>query len=289
MGADREQENCTMPNAFCSLIGTDIPIVQAAMAEQRRHKWRRSQHAGGLGMLALGWSPPDAMIAEIRATKALTARPFGVNLVLTRPQEDRLAVCLAEGVPVISFFWGQAGSLIAAAHQRRAKVLHTVASAEAARISADDGADAVVAQGWEAGGHVHGTVATLALVPAVVDPRHTGTVLAGPAASPMGAACRGDGVGRRRRVDRDALSRKCRGRDPSSLSRPASSQPRRQTPYSALLFDVGWPGRSAPHPSQQDDRQPWEDRRSAPSAALQRDRGLLRKGAVRSARPTDVE
>src|SRR5258707_12369178 len=84
-------------------------------------------NAGGLGMLALGWSSPDAIRAEIRATKALTNRPFGVNLVLIHAQEDRLAVCLAEGAPVVSFFWGQAGSLIAAAHRGGAKVLHTAA------------------------------------------------------------------------------------------------------------------------------------------------------------------
>jgi probable HAF family extracellular repeat protein len=104
---------------------------------------------------------------EIRATKALTKRPFGVNLVLTQPQEDRLAICLAEGVSIISFFWGQAGPLTAAAHRGGAKVLHTVANADAARISVDDGADAIIAQGWEAGGHVLGRVSTLALVPAV--------------------------------------------------------------------------------------------------------------------------
>src|ERR1700693_420172 len=98
-----------MRNAFCSLIGTDIPIVQAAMGGATSPQMAAAvSNAGGLGMLALGWSPPDAMRAEIRATKALTNRPFGVNLVLTQPQEDRLAVCLAEGVPVISFFWGQA-------------------------------------------------------------------------------------------------------------------------------------------------------------------------------------
>ena len=115
-----------MPNAFCSLIGIDVPIVQAAMGGATSPQLAAAvSNAGGLGMLPVGWSPPDAIRAEIRATRALTNRPFGVNLVLTQPQEDRLAVCLAEDVKIVSFFWGQAGSLIGAAHQGGAKVLHT--------------------------------------------------------------------------------------------------------------------------------------------------------------------
>ena len=71
---------------------------------------------------------------------------------------------------MVSFFWGRAGhELTEAAHRGRAKVLHTVSSAADARRAVDDGADVVVAQGWEAGGRVHGSVATMVLVPAVVD------------------------------------------------------------------------------------------------------------------------
>ena len=127
-----------MPNAFTTLVGIEIPIVQAAMGGATSPQFAAAvSNAGGLGMLALGWSPPEAVRAEIRATKALTERPFGVNLVLTYPQEERLAICMEEGVPVVSFFWGQAGSLTAAAHRGGAKVLHTAGSAEQARISAD--------------------------------------------------------------------------------------------------------------------------------------------------------
>ena len=159
-----------MTNAFSALVGIEIPIVQAAMGGATSPQLVAAvSNAGGLGMLALGWSPPDAMRAEIRATRALTGRPFGVNLVLTQPQEERVAVCLSEGVPVVSFFWGQAGALTEAAKRGGARVLHTVGSADAARLAVDDGADAIVAQGWEAGGHVYGRVATMALVPAVVD------------------------------------------------------------------------------------------------------------------------
>jgi NAD(P)H-dependent flavin oxidoreductase YrpB (nitropropane dioxygenase family) len=105
----------------------------------------------------------------IRDTRALTRRPFGVNLNLDFPQEERLAVCLEEGVPVISFFWRDPSALVLRAKAGGAIVLHSVGSIEDARRAVGSGVDVVVAQGWEAGGHVRGTVATLPLVPAVVD------------------------------------------------------------------------------------------------------------------------
>lgn len=160
-----------MGNSFTELLAIDLPIVQAPMGGATTPELAAAvSNAGGLGMLALGWSTPEAVRDEIRATKALTGRPFGVNLVLTQSQEERLALALSEGVDAISFFWGRAGQeLVETAHRGGAKVLHTVSSAIDARRVADDGVDVVVAQGWEAGGHVHGSVATLALVPAVVD------------------------------------------------------------------------------------------------------------------------
>ncbi|MEX0853724.1 MAG: nitronate monooxygenase [Bauldia sp.] len=161
----------SMANGFCAGVGIDLPIVQAAMGGATSPALAAAvSNAGGLGMLALGWSPPDEMRQVIRATKALTRRPFGVNVVLTMPQEERVQVCVDEKVAVVSFFWGLAGPVLTATAQRAgAKVLHTVSSASQARQAVDDGADAVVAQGWEAGGHVAGKVTTLALVPTVVD------------------------------------------------------------------------------------------------------------------------
>lgn len=78
-------------------------------------------------------------------------------------------MCLDEGVPVISFFWRDPAALVARAKAGGATVLHTINSAIAAKHAVDCGVDVIVAQGWEAGGHVRGTVATMPLVPAVVD------------------------------------------------------------------------------------------------------------------------
>jgi nitronate monooxygenase len=90
-------------------------------------------------------------------------------LGLAWDQRERLASALATGVGVVSFFWGDPGTLIQEARDAGAVVFVTVGTAEEGRAAAAAGADVIVAQGWEAGGHVWGTVSTLALVPRVVD------------------------------------------------------------------------------------------------------------------------
>ena len=125
--------------------------------------------AGGLGMLALTWQGPAQARRSIRRVRELTSRPFGANLVLEFPVADLLSVCLDEGVPVISTFWGdpsEAGRRVRAAG---ALHLHTVGAVDEAVRAAACGVDAIVAQGWEAGGHVRGRSTTMVLVPAVVD------------------------------------------------------------------------------------------------------------------------
>ena len=129
------------------------------------------------------------MRRRIRETRALTSLPFGVNLNLEFPQEERLAACLDEGVRVVSFFWRDPASLVPRAKAGGARVLHTVGSAAEAKRAADCGVDIVVAQGWEAGGHVRGMVATMPLVPTVVDAiKPTPVVAAGGIADGRGLA-----------------------------------------------------------------------------------------------------
>ncbi len=124
-------------------------------------------NAGALGMVTLTWS--DDTGAVVAETAALTARPFGGNFILTSDHHRRLDQALEAGLRIVSFMWGDPGGYIKAVHDAGGIVLHTVGSAEEARRAVAAGVDVVVAQGWEAGGHVWGTVATLPLVPAVVD------------------------------------------------------------------------------------------------------------------------
>jgi nitronate monooxygenase len=159
-----------MKTTLCERLGVELPIIQAPMGGAVGPALAVAvSNAGGLGMLVPWRADIETVRRQIRETRALTARPFGVNLNLEFPQEERLAACLDEGVPVISFFWRDPSALVPRAKANGAVVLHTVGSAAAARQAMDCGVDVVVAQGWEAGGHVRGTVATMALVPAVVD------------------------------------------------------------------------------------------------------------------------
>jgi nitronate monooxygenase len=150
----------------CELLGIDKPIVQAPMAAIPRLAAAVS-NAGALGMVTLTWS--DDAGAVVRETAALTGRPFGGNFVLTEDHHRRLDQALEAGLRIVSFIWGDPSAYVGAIHDAGGLVLLTVGSAEEARRAVASGVDVVVAQGWEAGGHVWSGVATLPLVPAVVD------------------------------------------------------------------------------------------------------------------------
>jgi nitronate monooxygenase len=155
---------------LCRLLAIELPIVQAPIGSATCPELAAAVcEAGGLGMLALSWKAEDEIRQMIRETKILTKRPFGVNLVLEWDQHERLRLCLEEGVEVFSFFWGEPAPYIQKAHTAGALAIHTVGTATEARRAAACGADAIVAQGWEAGGHIRGNVAMLPLVPQVVD------------------------------------------------------------------------------------------------------------------------
>ena len=155
-----------MSTPVCGLLGIEQPIVQAPMAAIPELAAAVS-NAGALGMVTLTWSPDTA--AVVREVAALTARPFGGNFILIEDHHRPLEQALEAGLRIASFMWGDPGSYVRQVHDAGGIVLHTVGSAEEARRAVAAGVDVIVAQGWEAGGHVWGTVATLPLVPAVVD------------------------------------------------------------------------------------------------------------------------
>ena len=155
-----------MSTPVCELLGIERPIVRAPMSDITGLAAAVS-NAGALGMVTLTWSADTG--AVVRETAALTTRPFGGNFVLTSDHHRDLDQALEAGLKIVSFMWGDPGSYIKAVHDAGGIVLHTVGSAEEARQAVASGADVIVAQGWEAGGHVSGKVATLPLVPAVVD------------------------------------------------------------------------------------------------------------------------
>jgi nitronate monooxygenase len=150
----------------CELLGIEHPIVLAPLAVDPRLPAAVS-NAGGLGSLGLSWSDDAGEV--VRQTAALTARPFAGNFVLFSDQHHRVDQALSAGLRVVSLIWGDPCSYVDQVHDAGGLLMHTVGSAEEARRAAECGVDIIVAQGWEAGGHVWGGVATLPLVPAVVD------------------------------------------------------------------------------------------------------------------------
>ena len=157
-----------MRTPVCGLLGIEQPIVQAPIGTAAVPRLAAAvSNAGALGMVALSWTADVAGV--IRQTAALTSRPFGGNLVLEWDQHRRLDQALAAGLRIVSLTWGDPAPYIEAVHAAGAVVLHTVGSAQEARRAVEAGVDVIVAQGWEAGGHVWGGIATLPLVPAVVD------------------------------------------------------------------------------------------------------------------------
>ncbi len=235
-----------MKTVLCTRLGIEVPIIQAPMGGAVGPALAAAvSNAGGLGMLVLWRADLDTMRKQIRETRSLTTKPFGVNLNLEFPQEERLNVCLSEKVPIISFFWRDPAALVRRVKDAGAIVLHTVGSAETARRAVDCGVDVIVAQGWEAGGHVRGRVATLPLVPAVVDAvAPTPVVAAGGIADGRGLAAvlalgaSGAWIGTRFLASREAAIH------PYYRERLLHAS-EDDTVFLEELFDVGW--RKAPH------------------------------------------
>ena len=155
---------------LCGRLGVRLPIVQAPIGSASTPELAAAvANAGGLGMLALTWVSARDAAARVNRVHELTSEPVGANFCLDFPIAARLDAVLEAGVRIVSTFWGDPGIVHERIRSAGALHLHTVGSAEEARASVDQGVDVLVAQGWEAGGHVWGQIATMPLVPTVVD------------------------------------------------------------------------------------------------------------------------
>jgi len=167
----RNSAETTMKTALCHTLGIEYPIIGAPMGPDLTgpEMVAAVSNAGGLGILQAQFYAPPLFRKEIHRVRALTDKPFGVNLLLHFPVEDLVAVCLEERIPVLSLFWGDPTPYVGPAHAAGVKVFHQVGSVPDAQRAAAAGVDVIIAQGAEAGGHVAGEVPTLALVPRIVD------------------------------------------------------------------------------------------------------------------------
>lgn len=178
-----------MPNVLCPLLEIQKPILSAPMGGAAGPDLVAAVcDAGGYGCIPLWGGSVDQVVAGIEQVRGLTDRNFAVNLNLSFEYEDQLQTCIERNVHAVSLFWGTETSAIATAKAAGLIVLVSVGSVDEARIAEDAGADVIVAQGWEAGGHVWGKVSTMALIPAVVDAVRVPVVAAGGIADGRGMA-----------------------------------------------------------------------------------------------------
>ncbi|BCV21009.1 enoyl-[acyl-carrier-protein] reductase FabK [Moorella sp. Hama-1] len=174
---------------LCDLLGIIYPIIQGGMAWVATGELAAAvSAAGGLGIIGAGSAPPEVVRQEIRKVRERTDRPFGVNIYYMSPYVEELVdlVC-AEKVPVVTTGAGNPGKHLPRFKEAGVKVIPVVASVALAKRLEHLGVDALVAEGMECGGHI-GEIATMPLVPQIVDAVHIPVIAAGGFADGRGLA-----------------------------------------------------------------------------------------------------
>ncbi|GAA0120924.1 MAG: enoyl-[acyl-carrier-protein] reductase FabK [Clostridium argentinense] len=169
-----------MSSTICEMLNIKYPIIQGAMAWIADSSLAAAvSNAGGLGIIAAGNAPADYVREEIRKAKQLTDKPFGVNIMMLSPHvEDIAKLVCEERVKVVTTGAGNPGKYIAMWKAHGIKVIPVVPSVGLAKRMERCGADAVVAEGCEAGGHI-GELTTMALIPQVTDGVNIPVIAAG--------------------------------------------------------------------------------------------------------------
>ena len=159
-----------MKTRVTELLGIEYPIIQGGMAWVADHHIAAAvSEAGGLGLIAAANAPAEWVREQIREAKKLTDKTFGVNIMLMSPSADEVAkIVVEEGIKVVTTGAGSPEKYMEAWKAAGVKVIPVVASVALARRMERCGADAVVAEGTESGGHI-GEATTMTLVPQVVD------------------------------------------------------------------------------------------------------------------------
>jgi enoyl-[acyl-carrier protein] reductase II len=178
-----------MANRICEMLGIEYPIFLGGMAHVARATLVAAvSEAGGIGIIGSGGMPPEVLEREIAEVRKLTGKPFGVNLMLMDPNlPEQVEVVTRARVPLVTTGAGSPAKYMDALKGAGMKVFPVVPAVSLAVRMEKYGADGVVAEGMESGGHI-GTVTTMALVPQVVDAVRIPVVAAGGIADGRGMA-----------------------------------------------------------------------------------------------------
>lgn len=169
-----------MKTKVTELLQIEYPIIQGGMAWVAEHHLAAAvSEAGGFGLIGAASAPPEIMREEIRKAKELTDKPFGVNIMLLNPNADEVAkIVVEEGIQAVTTGAGNPEKYMPMWKEAGVKVIPVVASVSMAKRMERYGADAVVAEGMEAGGHI-GNQTTMALIPQIVDAVNIPVIAAG--------------------------------------------------------------------------------------------------------------
>ena len=159
-----------MKTRITELLQIEYPIIQGGMAWVAEHHLAAAvSEAGGLGIIGAASAPAEVVREEIRKAKVLTDKPIGVNIMLMNPNAPEVVkVVIEEGIKVVTTGAGNPAKYMKDFKEAGVKVMPVVASVAMAKMMERCGADAVVAEGMESGGHI-GSTTTMCLVPQVVD------------------------------------------------------------------------------------------------------------------------
>lgn len=230
---------------LCRVLGIEHPIISAAMGGATTPEFAAAvSSVGGLGQVTVTGLDAPGVRARVERARELTDRPFAANVILDTWKGHEIDAALAAGAPVVFLFWGDAAPHVRAVHDAGAKLIVQVGSVAEAVEAAEAGSDVVVAQGFEAGGHVRGTTPLASLVPAVVDAVGPVPVVA------AGGIVDGRGLAAALALGASGVLMGTRFLASDEINVHPEYQRRilesdGETAYAADLFDVAWP--SAPH------------------------------------------
>jgi nitronate monooxygenase len=211
-------------------LGVELPILSAPMGGGTAGPALAAavSNAGGCGLLGLGGVPAAAVPELLRATRAATERPFGAGLLLPLLEPAALEACLSSDLACLVLFWGDVAPFVPRARKHGIRVFAQVGSVDEARAAVQGGAAAVIAQGFEAGGHVRGTVPVVAA---------GGIATGAGVAAALAAGAEGVLIGTRFLASTEAAA--------SDEYKRRIVAARAEDTVHTRLFDVGWP--DAPH------------------------------------------